>query len=271
MMGVAGRRCLSLLLTLLTPATAWCQQQPLWELGLGAALGTFPSYRGASAQHAYLLPFPFITYRGEWVSVDHEGLRGKLFESPRWRLELSADAMVPVEQDAGLRDGMPDLASMLELGPSLEYLLQEGGGTEWRLRLPLRSAIAVDLPSIASQGAVFHPNLAVDTHHGRWQLGGSLGPLFASEGYHDYYYSVPVAYATPQRASYQADGGYSGMRLTMGASRYFGNVWLGMFVRYDDLNGAVFVDSPLVEQKSAVMGGMALSWVFHRSAKMVER
>ena len=259
------------LVVLLMAGPAWSQEKPLWEFGIGSAVGIFPTYRGASSLHANIVPFPFIIYRGERVSLDREGLRGKIFESERWRLELSADAMVPVARDDGLRQGMPSLAPVLEVGPSLEYLISESERTEWRIRLPLRSAIAVDLPSLNSLGGVFHPNLAVDIHNGNWELGGSTGPLFYSEGYHDYYYSIPTEYITSQRTAYKADGGYSGMRLTIGASRYFGDFWLGMFVRYDDLNGAVFVDSPLVEQKSSLMGGVALSWIFSRSETMVER
>ena len=40
---------------------------------------------------------------------------------------------------------------------------------------------------------------------------------------------------------------------------------------YDGRTGAVLVGSPLVEQKSAVMGGVALSWIFRRSERVVER
>lgn len=257
------------MLLLSSPGVA--QEKPLWELGAGLAVGSFPTYRGAAAQHTYLLPIPFIVYRGERVSFDREGLRGRLFESPRWRLELSADAMVPVQQDEGLREGMAELAPMLELGPSLEYLIAKDHKTEWRLRLPVRSAMAIDLPSLSSQGVVFHPNLALDTHNGSWELGGSLGPLYISDAYHDYYYSVPAAYATAQRPAYEATGGYSGMRFTLGASRYFGRLWLGMFLRYDDLRGAVIEESPLMERDSALMGGVAISWVLSRSEKMVVR
>jgi outer membrane scaffolding protein for murein synthesis (MipA/OmpV family) len=271
MMTVNHGRRLLLLVALCSSGFARSQEKPLWELGIGAAVGSFPAYRGSSLQHSYLLPFPFLVYRGERVSLDREGLRGRLFESPHWRLELSADAMVPVESDEGLRQGLPELAPMLELGPSLEYLIHEHKRTEFRLRLPLRAAIAVDFPSLATQGLVLHPNLAVSTHNDSWELGGSVGLMFASKGYHEYYYSVPAADVMPQRASYEAEGGYSGMRFTLGASRYFGRLWLGMFLRYDDLNGAVFMDSPLVEKNRAVMGGMALSWVFRRSATMVER
>lgn len=246
-------------------------EKPLWELGAGAAVGSFPAYRGAADQHTYALPIPFLIYRGERVTIDREGLRGELFESERWRLELSADAMVPVQSDDGLRQGMDDLAPVLELGPSLEYLLQREGGTEWRLRLPLRSALAVDLPNISEQGWLFHPNLAFDTDNGSWEVGASFGPLFATQRYHDYYYGVSPAEATATREAYHAEAGYSGLRLTLGASRYYGNLWVGTFLRYDDLRGAAFINSPLVEQESAWMGGVALAWIFRRSTTMVVR
>jgi outer membrane protein len=252
--------------------SAWGYEKPMWELGIGAAIGTFPSYRGASSLHTKVAPFPLIIYHGERISVDREGLHGRLFESTHWRLELSADAMVPSEHNDGLRTDMPELAPILELGPSLEYLFSKSGETtEWRFRLPLRGAIAVDSSSLNSQGVVFHPNLAVDTHNGSWELGGSIGPLFGSEDYHNYYYGISSEYVTAQRTLYKANKGYSGLRLTLGASRYFGSLWLGMFVRYDDLNGTVFVDSPLLEQRYSLMGGMALSWILSRSERMVER
>lgn len=262
---------LPLIVALGACTNASAEPEHLWEIGIGGAVGSFPAYRGAKAQHTYFLPVPFVTYRGDWISFDREGLRGKLFESERWRLELSADAMVPVERDDGMREGMPELAPMLELGPSLEYLIEDSGATQWRLRLPLRSTLSVDLPSIAPEGLMFHPNLAVDHRHGGWEFGGSFGPLFASDGYHDYYYGVSSAYETPDRPRYEAEAGYSGTRLTLGASRYFKDYWFGMFIRYDDLSGASFTDSPLVEKESAVMGGMALTWLFQRSETMVER
>lgn len=238
---------------------------------MGVAVGSFPAYRGATSQQTYALPFPLVIYRGEKVTVDSEGLRGELFESKHWRLELSADAMVPVENDDGLRRDMPDLAPILELGPSLEYLLGRDGATEWRLRLPLRSALAITPTTISEQGWLFHPNIAVDMHNGSWEVGASFGPLFATRRYHDFYYGVAPTYTTASRIAYSADTGYSGLRLTAGASRYFGSLWLGAFLRYDDLRGAAFIDSPLVGQESALMGGVAMAWLFHRSSTSVER
>jgi MipA family protein len=246
-------------------------EKPLWELGVGGAIGSFPTYRGASSQHTYALPFPFLIYRGERVTFDREGLRGELFESERWLLELSADAMVPVDSEDGLRRGMPDLAPVLELGPSLEYLLRRDSESEWRLRLSLRSVLAVEDFKVSEQGWMFHPNLAFDTHNGNWETGASIGPLFATQRYHQYYYGVPTEYATATRETYRAEAGYSGMRFTIGASRYFGNLWLGAFLRYDDLRDTAFIDSPLVERNNALMGGVAVAWIFRRSSEMVER
>ena len=47
------------------------------------------------------------------------------------------------------------------------------------------------------------------------------------------------------------------------------NVLIGAFIRYDDLKGSVFEDSPLVEQKYSLMAGFALSWSLKYSDKHV--
>jgi MipA family protein len=52
-------------------------------------------------------------------------------------------------------------------------------------------------------------------------------------------------------------------------SRRFSRYWVGAFVRYANLSGAQFADSPLVRQKSVLSGGVALAWVFGQSSTMV--
>lgn len=266
MQTIINRKCWLLLVSIIVSShSVYAQGKPQWELGLGAAYASFPAYRGSASQHKYLLPFPYITYRSERFSVDREGMRGELFKSKRWGINLSADATVPVDSDEGLRKGMSSLSPVLEFGPSLEYLIYESDRLKWRLRLPIRGAIAIEGKSITYEGVIFQPNMALNSKNGHWKLGASFGPLFGSKDYHDYYYGIPNQYATPQRPTYQAKGGYSGMRLTMGAGRYYNNLWLGMFMRYDNLNGAVFEDSPLVEKNSAVSVGVAIAWIFRKS------
>nr|WP_244197818.1 MipA/OmpV family protein [Caballeronia ptereochthonis] len=52
-------------------------------------------------------------------------------------------------------------------------------------------------------------------------------------------------------------------------SRRFSRYWVGAFVRYANLAGAHFADSPLVRQKSVLSGGVAVAWVFGQSSKTV--
>ena len=55
----------------------------------------------------------------------------------------------------------------------------------------------------------------------------NLGPMWASEDYHDYYYSVAPAFATTSRPAYQARAGYSGFMGKISLKRNFGHYWLG--------------------------------------------
>jgi len=95
------------------------------------------------------------------------------------------------------------------------------------------------------------------------------GPVFADRKYHDYFYGVDAAYATATRPAYQARGGYAGWRALAATSRRFGITWVGAFLRYDSLSGAVFDDSPLMRSKHAVTAGIGISWVFARSSELV--
>ena len=260
----------ALTLLLFTPFTLAAEQVlPLWELGVGAAAIRFPDYRGSEQSRQYLLPFPSVIYRGDRLKVDRKGMRGLLFDSERVVLDISLDGAVPVDSDQnGAREGMPDLDAVFEIGPSLKISLYDSGPFEARLNLPYRYVYSSDFTRLDSHGTQFHPNLSFD-YSGRWHLGLSLGPLYASQENHDYYYSVAPVYVTATRPAYQAEGGNSGMRYTLGWSRRYNGFWLGAFLRYDDLSNAVFRDSPLVTREDALMGGISFAWFFSRSARVV--
>jgi hypothetical protein len=48
------------------------RELPLWEVGAGLFPSTFPAYRGSDDQQYYLLPFPYLVYRGNYLRVDRE-------------------------------------------------------------------------------------------------------------------------------------------------------------------------------------------------------
>ncbi len=258
-----------LLLLPIVQARAAEQTLPLWELGIGSAAMRFPDYRGSAHSQSYLLPYPAVIYRGERLQVDRKGLRGLLFDSERVLLDISLDGAVPVDSDQnGTREGMPDLDATFEIGPSLKTILHDGKALEVRFNLPYRYVYASDFTHLGSHGTVFHPNLSLD-YHGRWNMGLSAGPLYGSFDYHNYYFSVAPAYATPDRPAYKAEGGFSGTRYSLSFSHRSKRFRLGGFLRYDDLSNAVFRDSPLVVRDNAWMAGLSLAWFFKQSEQTV--
>lgn len=257
-----------MLLPLLTAA----QDKPLWELGAGAAVISFADYRGSDKQRSYLLPLPYFIYRGEFLQVDRDKMRGLLFKTERVELELSANGTVPVRsRDNPVRQGMPDLDPTLELGPSLNILLMSTPQrTRLTLKLPVRAVIASDFHHVQNAGVLSQPQLNLDvTMAGGWQLGLAAGPLFADRRYHQYFYGVDPAYATAVRPAYRARGGYSGLQLVAAASKRFDKLWIGGFIKYDDLSQAVFADSPLAERRNNVSAGIAVAWIFAQSPQRV--
>ena len=120
-------------------------------------------------------------------------------------------------------------------------------------------------------GATFSPNINLDVRSfaGRWNVGLLAGPLFADRRHHEYFYGVAPEYARADRPAYRAPGGYAGWRATTAFSRRLGNAWLGGFVRYDDLGGARFADSPLVRREHSVTAGIGISWIFAVSSQRV--
>lgn len=269
-------RRLAAALALLSACAAHAEPgKPLWEAAIGLFPGTFPAYRGSSEQKYYLLPFPFLVYRGEVLKADRHGLRALLFDNRRLELNISSNAAIPVSSDGDTRrDGMPDLDTTVEIGPSLNILLSPPAGEDrLQLKMPVRLAAATDFTSIETVGWVANPHLNFDSPNllRGWNTGFNLGPLFATRDYHDYYYRVKPVFARADRPVYRPSGGYSGMLALASISRRFDNYWVGGFVRYDYLKGAEFDDSPLVDTDHSFMAGVAVTWFFARSGRMVER
>ena len=259
----------------LSLATAHAEEAPLWEIGAGFVGLSIPDYRGSDQQRGYVLPLPYIQYRGDVFRIDREGAHGDVFKSEQVKLDVSLNAGPPAKSgNNGARTGMPDIDPTVEAGPSLQIFLarNEARDREWSLRLPWRAAAASDLTHVQRIGWVFVPNLNLDVRNvgGGWDMSVGLGPMYASEDYHDYYYEVAPAFATATRPAYDAKGGYSGSRLTLTASRRYKTFWVGAFARYDALSGAAFADSPLVKRQESFMAGAGIAWIFAESKTRVQ-
>ncbi|ADE10615.1 MipA/OmpV family protein [Sideroxydans lithotrophicus] len=263
------------LLCCLSGAYAQTELKPEWEVGAGFAAIDFPMYRGSNERRSFLLPIPYFVYRGEKLQVNRERVRGLIFKRDTAEVDVSLNGSVPAKGSIA-RQGMPDLDPTLEVGPSLNIHLLYSGDKKntLDLRMPLRGVIASDFKHVQGVGWLFQPQLDVDFRdidHSGWNIGLVGGPIFSDRRYHQYFYDVAPQYATSTRPAYTASGGYSGMQYIFAFNRrQQDGHWVGGFMKWDNLNGAVFADSPLVKSKSYFTIGIAATWTFNRSDKLVE-
>lgn len=251
------------------------EDKPLWEVGAGVAAFSFPAYRGSDQTNNFLMPVPHFTYHGDFLKADRHGIRGSLFDSDRVDLTVSLALSPPVaSKDVRARSGMSDLKPTFEIGPQMDFTFwrSENRARFVKLLMPLRAAFTVE-GSPKDIGVVFHPKLNMDVTDlpgmPGWNLGMLAGPVFGDARQHAYYYSVAARDATVNRAAYDAKAGYAGMQYLVALSKRFPKYWVGSFVRYDNLSGSTFEDSPLVRQKDYFAAGLAITWVLGESATRV--
>lgn len=251
------------------------EEKPLWEFGAGVAAFSFPAYRGSDQTNNFLMPVPLFTYHGDFLKADRHGIRGSFFDSDWLDLTLSLALSPPAKSsDIKVREGMADIEATFEIGPQMDvtFWRSENRARFVKLLMPLRAAVTVQ-GTPKDIGLVFHPKLNMDItdlpNLPGWNLGMLAGPLFGDKRQHAYYYDVAPQYATAARPAYESKSGYAGMQYLIALSKRFPKYWVGSFVRYDNLNGAVFEDSPLVRQKDYFAAGVTITWIIGESSTHV--
>ncbi|MBT5031269.1 MAG: MipA/OmpV family protein [Proteobacteria bacterium] len=250
------------------------QQLPKWELALGIGATRLPHYPGSASSRNFLFPAVIPLYRGEYLKFDDDGLRGEIYKSDRFYLDFSVDFNLAVDSsDVEERLGMPDLDNIIQLGPSLEWMLKNDDNDQWLLKLGLRAAIAVDGVDLNSTGFTANPQLTwyrkFEAGQRDWRLGVTGGLLFGTENYHDFYYQVSPEFVTAQRAQYDASGGYGGFRgITTLVSRNEKS-WIALFARYENYSGAINKGSDLLPSSDGLTFGFVYSRFLFRSKTLV--
>ena len=234
-----------------------------------------PHYRGSDEHHLYVLPLPYVIYRGKIVQADRDGVRGIFVANRHFESSLSVNGNPPVSSDNEARQGMPDLGAVGEVGPSLKWFFQERGSPRgWCLRTALRAAASLDDGHLSYRGLHGGLNLLYDDSS-RWdtariRYGVNLGVDLADTRYNRYFYGVAEEYRRPNRSAYAAAGGYGGCGLSAYAARRITRSFsIGLFARWDNLAGAVFEDSPLVRRENDLILATALIWRIAESRTMV--
>lgn len=270
------RHCLPVVALALTasanaqvPLAGGARNLPLWEIGLvGGAIST-PAYPGAAERSTRALALPFVIYRGKVLRADGASVSARLFDSERVEFDVGFAASLPARSaDVAVREGMPDLNSLVEFGPRVKVLLAEpSSASRIKLELPLRMPVEV-ASGLRRHGAVFEPRLTFETGDGsgKWQAGASLGVMWGNARANAYFYDVAPRYATATRAAYQADGGMMMTRLGMGLSRRVSADWRVFgFARYDDMRHSANRESPLFVKNSGLSAGLGFMWTARRS------
>lgn len=262
--------------SLCLPQAGYAFHLPLWEMGAGIGVLNVPHYRGSKTDVDVALPFPYIIYRGDILRVDREeGIRGKLFQSADINFDLSLAGSIPVpDTDEGARSDMPGLDPLIEAGAELTFNMWRATDNDQKFQfiVPYRFVYSVGDPILKYQGWTLSPYLNYKIHqrgsHALTRYNISFGPIYADSRYHDYFYQVRPEFVTPERSAYAADRGYSGSRVTLTVSRNTKKYTVGAFARYDNLDRAVFEDSPLVETNDYIAIGFFFGWIFGASETM---
>lgn len=246
--------------------------QPLWELGLFGLTGSQLAYPGSAHRVHPRLVLPFFVYRGPLLRADQEGigLRAKL--APRVELDIGvAGAFGSNASDSAVRQGMPNIGTLVEFGPRLRIDLGAAPGNgRWRLSLPVRGVFDLS-HGLATRGISAEPELG----WARYQPGGnsyraSVGAVLGNLRLTDTFYGVAPAFATATRPTYAASAGLVSWRLSASAGWAVSRDWYVFgFTRWDSVAGAANRNSPLVERTGGASAGIGLSWTALRSSRSV--
>ena len=103
-----------------------------------------------------------------------------------------------------------------------------------------------------------------------WIAGVSLGPQFGNADYHDIYYGVDAVDETQSRSAYKTNGGYSGSRLQLTIKSNNRKRLLLGFLRYENIDGATFDYSSLVETNHNLVIGFLYSRYLFKSKQRIQ-
>ncbi len=239
-------------------------KEPTFEFGIGLGSIIFPDYIGSKSIQTYTLPYPYVQYHTEYLSIDKDGIKGKIFGIDGLELDLSLSGSLPANsKNSKVREGMPNLDSTFEFGPRITYFIYHHGVAKLDFELPVRLVFSTDFTSISAQGLLSTPQIKYSLDYGALVFSLRSGIMVADEQYHSYFYELPKEYETPVRAAYKTSGGYSGFRNGAGVTYQKNNYLLGASLTHYDISGAVFRDSPLVETSHATYFGATVAYIFY--------
>lgn len=253
--------------------------EPLWEVRLAGFGRNGPAYPASSESQVDIVPLPFPIYRGRFLRIGDDTekpVRTRLFRRDRVKIDIDFGLNFPVDSDdVDVRDGMPDLDLLLEVGPELELQFTgEPLGGELFLAAQLRGAVSLDGLDPSGRGGIFslelkhkHPLFSPST-----ELLTRITPEWGSKDYMDFFYGVASDFATPERTEYRAKSGYLGTKLSFVLKNELTPTFetrIGLRAGFH--SGAANRNSPLFTDDTTFGAYAAFLWKFWESKRRVPR
>lgn len=245
---------------------------PLWEAGAFIGALSTPAYPASDQRSQRALVLPFLVYRGEILRADHNGLGARMVHTDAFEFDIGFSASLPASSsEVILRQGMPDLGTLIEFGPRVKMKLAEPTpGQRTTFELPLRTVLEIN-GGVREVGYALEPKLAYEWRQaGDWRLKSAFSLVVGDQRLNQYFYGVSTAYATATRPAYEAQAGLISSRLTLDGSKRLGpDVNFFAYARYDMHDGAANRSSPLFAQNQGTTVGVGLTWTLARSETRV--
>lgn len=242
---------------------------PRWEAGAFGLLVSQQAYPGSDQQVQRSLVLPFLIYRGERLRSERGGAGLRAFKADAFELDLGASAALGSSaKRIDARRGMPDLGTLVELGPRLRWTLaRQADGSTWRLDLPLRSVHDLS-DGLQRRGASFEPALKWQGPMGRGLfVDTGLSAVVADQDLAHTFYGVEASQATAGRPAYSARAGLLTWRVSGSVAWRMGTNWNAFtYARMDSVAGAANEASPLVRRTTGVSAGLGVSYTWQRSS-----
>ena len=242
--------------------------KPLWEIGAFAGAMSTPAYPASADRSQNAIVMPFFIYRGEILRVDQTGIDARLLHNDKYSVDIGISGSLPANSNTiALRQDMPDLFTLLELGPRIEYEVAKIAPDEHiYVELPLRSVLELH-NGIQTQGYTIEPKIHYEIHpYEGWNFRSSAGLYYGDQQLNQYFYGVPAQYATASRPAYNAQAGWISTRLSFDISKRLGpDIRVFGYMRHDNYDNSANLNSPLFAQSSANTFGVALTWTLGRS------
>ncbi len=232
------------------------------SLGLGGSFLSYPSYLGSKKQNTLFVPIPYIKYRSKYLNIDKDKVYNEIYKKNKFSLEFSLVGTLPSKNDGSLREGMPNLDAVFEIGPKLMYNIVKKGNMESNIEIPIRAAFSIG-SKIDYEGYFSSLDFSSKIRlYKDFDFIFTSGISYSSKKLNNYYYEVKKEYVTANREEYHSKSGYSTFHNSIALTRKSDKFGFGVFLKHYNLNNSVFLDSPLIETKNSFFYGTALIYFF---------